>query len=1216
MENPVYYSWTKRVLLLACLAQAPAYAQDLAVAYTPPDAGQQTAQGNSRLLKHVLKDLEARFGIFFTYKSVALEDKMVQVEEGLLAGNASWKQVEPALVSLLAKQRLKYHRIDNIYVIYADDERINFRQLKRRTIQVGGGDSGNALAGIQPQLVFAGVGSVEQYPQAKDVTVTGRVTADTGEGLPGVNVLIKGSSVGTTTDAGGNYSLGVPDNNAVLVFSFIGYVSQEIPVGTRTTIDVSMTADVKSLNEVVVVGYGTQEKKDVTGAVGSVDVKSIQSVPITNSDQILQGRVAGVDVQANSGLPGQGVKINIRGVGSVNSTEPLYVIDGFYPGNINNINPNDIAAIDVLKDASASAIYGVLGANGVVIITTKRAKAGKPSITFDAYMGSQNPRRYLDMLGTRDFATVSNNAKDNALTDDNANAFLNGKPGNIAPIGSTRVPSLANLDALPRYGQEDATGFLQPAGPGQPEGQLIDTDWQRTIFRTAPIRSYNVGVSAGNENARISTSLGYLKQEGIVIGSEFDRISARVNGDVKFGRFTFGSNMYVARETRRNNVGAAYGATADVTKASPALAVYNPDPTYIGGFNGNERSRDGQDAGNPLRGLRMDDQQNRDHNLIGSIFGEYEILPGLTYKLNLGANLGLGNYKGYFPVYVASSYDRRDLATLNEYSGQNINTLIENTLNYARTFGQHKFSVLGGYVARQGRFSSFSADKNTFPVGDLIRVADAGANVTRYAGSEYENSQLGILGRLNYEFGNRYLLTVNVRRDGSSRFGAGYRYGTFPSASAGWRISEENFMKGILLVSDLKLRAGWGKIGNQDIGDYRFSPVINTNARYVFGPGDVISTGGTVSEAANDQIRWETTTQSNVGLDLGLLRNSITLTVDYFNKVTSDILLQAPIERSTGIDVPPTVNVGKIRNKGLEMALGYQGSSGGFEYGISGNMTFIRNEVLELTGARASIPGASDNSNSGGRFITRTEVGHPVGAFYGFVVEKLYQNNTELYYNNASDGNSASYYGSSALRPGDIKFKDLNGDGVINDKDKTYIGNPMPDFTYGVNARAAYKGVELQMLFQGAQGAEIYNAIRYWTEGMQRNFNYNTNTLNRFISEENPGNGLVPRANANDANNGQLSNRYIEDGSYLRLRNLTLAYNVGQGLRDRMGKLATLRVYATATNLLTFTKYTGFDPEVGAALNTEARQANLNRNVDVGTYPVAKSWIFGVQVGF
>ncbi len=1048
-----------------------------------------------------------------------------------------------------------------------------------------------------------------------DVPVKGRVSDETGAALTGVTVSIKGTTRGTTTNATGDYTLTVPDGG-VLVFSFVGFTNQEVKIGNQSVLNVQLVPDTRTLNEVQVVsvGYGEQRRRDVTGAIGSVDIKTLQSVPIQTADQALQGRIAGVDVQANSGLPGNGMKVSIRGTGTINNSDPLYVIDGYYPGNINSINPTDIASIDVLKDASATAIYGVLGANGVVIVTTKRAKAGKPTVSFDAYAGQQQAIKFLDLLGTRNFATVSNNAKDNALADENFNAFLSNKPGLIGRIGSSRVETLGNLDNLPKY------------DPYQPElaGKTIDTDWQKAVYRTAPMSNYNLTVGGGSENARILASVGYLRQDGIITGSDFERISARINGDVSYGKLKVGSTIFFAQEQRLQNTGGG-SAAASITKASPALAIYNRDPTFILGFNGNERTRDGQDGGNPLRDLIINDQRNTAYNGYGTIFLEYELIPGLKYKVNTGVNLTLSTQNSYLPVYYSSSYDRRDpgnnLLYQNQYQG--LGWLVENTLNYEKRIGKHNFSVLGGYVARNETRTYFEASKIGFPAGDLIRVADAGATITNYNGNQGQTRQVGLLGRINYEYADKYLLTVNVRRDGSSRFARDFRYGVFPSASLGWRINEEAFLKNNTAISDLKLRAGWGQIGNQNIGDYRFAPTIDINARYLLGQSGVTG-GGTVTTAANPLIKWETTTQTNIGLDYGLFNNRLSGSIDYFIKTTDGILLQAPIEASTGIDGRPTENVGSIRNSGVELALNYGRTSGGVDWNLGGNISFINNKVLSLTknnAPTAFIVGGFDNSNDN-RPLTRAAVGESVGAFYGLVVDRIIQNNTDLHYANAADGNSASAYGGSALRPGDIKFKDLNGDGIIDDKDRTIIGSPIPKFTYGFYGRAAYRGFDVQVQFNGVYGSQIYNAARFWTEGMQRNFNYDNNTLNRWVSEANPGNGRVPRANSNDANNGQVSNRYIEDGSFLRLRSLTVGYNFPISIRTKLGNLTNLRLYATANNMLTFTKYTGYDPEIGSGFRQDpnagdpSQGANLNRNIDNANYPIAKSFIGGIQVTF
>jgi len=1202
MKQRQYYFLLTAVIGVLSISIA-SVAQDVAMAHNIKFLQQENTTP-SQSLKAVLKGLETEYGVFFTYKNASLDNKTVNFNL------KSEGDINKLLDKLLKPQKLKYKKIDNIYVIYSEGEKIDFKLIKKISVKA-------------EQESFTTYNNLESIPALKvermsiiintaDITVKGKVVGESGEPMPGVNIAVKGTATGTTSDADGNYSITIPDN-AILIFTFIGYASQEIAVGNRSMIDVSLVPDIKTLSEVVVVGYGTQERKDVTGSIASVDIKTIRDVPIQTADQALQGRMAGVDVQSNSGIPGGGVKINIRGVGTTNSTEPLYVIDGYYPGNINSLNPNDIASIDVLKDASASAIYGVLGANGVVIITTKRAKSGKPTVTLDSYWGQQTPRHYLNLLGNRDFATVSNNAKDNATIDDNFNNFISGKPGNINPLdGSNRVPSLKDLNNLPKY---DKT-----TGSGDQVGKEINTDWQKEVYRTAMTRNHNLTISAGNDNSRLLVSVGYLKQDGVLKGTGFERMSLRLNGDVKFNKLTFGSNIYFAQEKRQDNSGGrSGGATTSITKASPSLAVYNSGPSYILGFNGNVRERDGQDAGNPLRDLIINDQINRNYIGLASIFAEYEIIPGLKYKLNLGGDMNIGYNRGYNPVYVSSDYDYRQLATLNEYNGRSFGLLAENTLSYEKTIGKHKFNLLAGYVARQSLFSSFSAGKNTFPVGDLIRVASAGKSATGYEGNQYNSSQLGILGRINYEYDKRFYVTANIRRDGSSRFGKDYLYGTFPSASLGWRLSQEEFVKNISFISNLFLRAGWGKIGNQDIGDYKYRAVINSYPVYTFNQ-NTLSTGGTLSDAANSKIRWETTTSSNIGLDISILNNKVSLTADYFDKTTSDILLTTPIPISTGYDGQPTTNVGKINNKGFELASTYQDKAGDLTWALGGNITFIKNKVVEINGDKSFIPGAIDGASGGSRPITRTEAGHPVGAFYGLVVEKVLQNNSEIYYNDAKDGNSGSTYGGSTLKPGDIKFKDLNGDGKIDAaNDRTYIGSPFPNYSYGFYGRAGYKGFELQIQFQGVQGSQIFNLARYWTEGMQRNFNYDNHTLNRYISENTPGNGSVPRANSNDANNTQISNRYIESGSYLRLKNLTLGYNFNQIFLNKLHSISNLRIYATASNLLTFTKYTGYDPEVGAGYadpNNYAATSNLNRNVDNANYPIPKTLLIGIQVGF
>jgi TonB-dependent starch-binding outer membrane protein SusC len=1196
MKIRFYHFWLRLGVLLACAIPSKVMCQDLALSYSATGT-EHNQKSTTRPLKQVLRELEAKYHIFFTYKDAALQDKLVQVDDRQLQlAKAGVKEVETLVAGLLADQQLHYKKINNIYVVFAKEDRLNIREIKQPYQQAIDDEASNGSAAPAPGLMALSrlERTIIDYLHTKDIAVNGQVTDENDVPLPGVNVLLKGTNTGTTTDANGNFSISVPDNTAVLVFSFIGYIPEEVPVGNNASLRVKLLPDIKTLSEVVVVGYGTQERKDVTGAIGSVDTKQLQSIPIVTADQALQGRVAGVNITANSGVPGAGVKVDIRGIGTVNNSDPLYVIDGFYPANINTINPNDIVSIDILKDASASAIYGVLGANGVVIITTKRAKAGKPTVTYDGQYGFQNAIRFLPLLNSVDYATVSNASNDNRLADDNLGFFLSGRPGDIKPIGSSRVPRLADINNLPAY--ED--------------GSMIDTDWQNEIYRTAPISNHNLTVSGGSENAKMLVSLGYLKQNGIVRKSDFERLSLRVNSDVSFGKITFGENLYINRDFRNQGAGVGtggFGVTSQVTRATPTIRPL--DPRNDGGFGGIDRTADGQDAGNPLGVLMLTDNQQRNTQLLGNIFGAYEIIPGLTYKLNLGAELRVGQEYRFTPTYNMGPADTRTFAELYESSYYYFSPLIENTLTFNRTFGKHRLEVLVGHAYRTSEFRDLNGTKRDFPSNN-IRVMSQGATVLGLNGGAGINRNEGLLGRVNYEFNDKYLLTANVRRDGSNNFGPSFQYGVFPSLSLGWRISEEEFMKSIPFINDLKLRAGWGIIGNQNIPTFLYSNTLIGTAGYVFGESGV-DRGVTQNRASNPLIQWEQTVQTNVGLDFTILDNALTFTADYFIKDTRDLLLANPIPLSTGIDNSPTINIGSIRNTGIELSAGYNKTLGDFSFGINGNISFIRNEVTALNAEGAFIPGGFNNDVA----TTRTQQGQPIGAFYGFVAEKIFQSESEIYYADAIDGNSATRYQPNP-RPGDIKFKDLNGDGVINDQDRTFIGSPFPDFAYGLSANAAYKGFDLSFLFQGTQGNEVYNAIRFWTEGMQRNFNYDENTLQRWRSEANPGNGSVPRGVQGDFNNNTRgSTRFLEDGSYLRLRNITLGYNFGDVIKGRLGNMTNLRAYVTGTNLLTFTRYTGYDPEVGREDPGNSGN-NFTRGLDPGLYPLARSVIFGVQFGF
>ncbi len=1185
MQNPVYYSWTKRVLLLACLAQAPAYAQDLAVAYYPPDAGHQTAQSNSRSLKHLLKDLESRFGIFFTYKNATLEDKIVQVEEGLLAGNASWKQVEPALASLLSKQQLKYRKIDNIYVIYTDEDRINFRQLKRRAIQTGSQDASSSLANVPPQMVFARLGSIEQYLQAKDIAVTGRVTGEDGQALPGVNVLIKGSSTGTTTDAGGNYTLNVPDNNAVLVFSFIGYVTEEVPVGGRTTVDIKLVPDIQALNEVVVIGYGTQQRKDLIGSVGVANAKDFGDVNVSNAQQLIQGKIAGVQVVNSNGLPGSNVNIVVRGIGSFTNAEALYVIDGIQ-GGINEFNAvpaYDIESISVLKDASSVAIYGARGANGVVIVTTKRAKTGAPKVTYNGYVGFANPWKKLDLM--------------------NAEQYLD------------LVTDIANST------DTDLTDKLK-----SDEVRQDRTDWQDAIFRTARLTEHNVGLSGGTDKVTYLISNTYTYQDAIVEDFNFQRNTLRINLEENAGkRFKLGQQAIFRYTVNRGN-------TPSFTEAL-RMPPYAPilDPTNLGGYSRVTSNIDLNDAANPLTDVFLSERRERDAFFFTQLYGEAKIFEWLQFRSQLA--LSFSNFSGYNYRQARANGNLTQGNSVEEYYGFEINPVLENYFTFNKQFGAHALNVIVGNTYINGRVNRrIEISGGGFQSDELKNAAFASqTSVTGGKGGLPQGGGLSYFTRLQYTLLDKYLLTASFRRDGSPVFPAGNRFANFPAVGLAWKLSEEPFMKSLPFISELKVRASYGVTGNAAIPlqravIFKGSP---TNVVYALGEGETMAGGATINQPIDPTTKWETTVQTDVGLDVGLLNDRLTLSFDYYNRDNRDLLVRVPLSLSSGFGGPydpvGTVfrNAATAFNKGFEVSAGFRGEVGGFTYNIGGNAAYNRNEVVTLGAGRPFGAG----SVTGQYLVTRTEEGHPIASFYGYKVDRVASTQQEVDALNRlaqeRTGDAEAIYQGSLL-PGDIIFQDLNGDGQVTEKDQTFLGSSLPTWNYGGNVSLGFKNFDLMASVYGVAGVKIWNDLTYWLEGSSRPFNSSAALVNRWRQEGDV--SEFPRAGQNATANLNLraSDRFVEDGSYLRFRNITLGYTIPQSVLGlAKNTFSSFRVYVTAQNPITITKYKGYDPEI-SGLGQDPRKGNVidaraaifERGIDQGQLPQPRTFLFGVQVGF
>ncbi|SDP28431.1 TonB-linked outer membrane protein, SusC/RagA family [Mucilaginibacter sp. OK268] len=1016
----------------------------------------------------------------------------------------------------------------------------------------------------------------------QEIPVTGIVTDETGAPILGVSVTVKGSSVAVSTDIKGGFKIKVPDGSAVLVFRSVGYLTQEVVVGNNTVIDVQLKTDSKSLNEVVVVGYGSQKKSTLTGAITSLNARTINALPVASVEQALQGRVAGLNV-TNNGAPGTQPIVTIRGISSINfASDPLYVIDGFPTGNLSSFDSKDIESVEVLKDASAAAIYGSRATNGVILITTKKGvRNGKVQVSLDSYAGIQSPSKTLDLLNTEQYVQYA-----------------------TMLLGADKLP--------PRLSQDN---FNKPiyAGASQTYAQT-NTDWQDAYFkRNALITSNNVSLAGGNDVSRFYTSAGYFKQDGIAQALSYDRYNYRINSDHKISKvFTFGQNLYSAVSNQH------YDATqgnrtqlTNVVRMLPYIPLH--DPTTNGGFQGPISSFDGSDPTNPVESALIGSNTIKTIKILGTAFLDVNFTPWLKFRSTFGIDYTNGYTQNYTPIY-------NDGGTLSATSASIANQRVSSTtklytqqLSFDKSFGAHHIAATAVYEQQGLTFTTETSSGNQ--ATNLVKTLNGASNITANNINE-SNLLQSFVGRVNYDFAGKYLLSGSIRRDGLSIWAPGHKYANFPSASIGWKIDQEDFLKNNPSVSELKLRAGYGLTGIPPggLGNYPYlSPVNSNQAFYPIGniaPGS--ANASFTNGLSNPNLSWEKTKQLNIGVDLGLYNNTITVVAEFFKRKTDNLILTVPTAPSQGFQgVGTLANIGAMQNTGGEIQLGYHKRDGEFKWDITGLLSIIRNKVLKLNTANASIPSGSDADFGGGDVFTNTIAGRPVQSFYGWIADGIFKNAAEIA-NSPTQANAA---------PGDIKFKDISGpqgkpDGVIDSYDRTYIGSFLPKFTYSLNYTANYKNFDLAIFFQGVQGNKILDAERIILEGMPRLFNAGTQVLNAW-TPQNPS-STMPRAIAGDPNrNGRLSTRWIEDGSYLRLKNVMIGYSLPQSVLRSFANnaISRLKFYVSGQNLLTFTKYKGFDPEVGNK-NQNTSGGNLTNGVDFGQYPVARSFQFGIQAGF
>lgn len=1055
--------------------------------------------------------------------------------------------------------------------------------------------------------------------------VTGTVTeVSSGTGLPGVNIVVKGTSVGTISDIGGKYTLEVDDENAVLEFSYIGYLTETFSLNGATVADMGMAEDILSLEELVVIGYGTQKKGDLTGSVTVVNTEDLEKIESNNIAKVLQGQSAGVQV-FGSGEPGALPRVQIRGVGSFSNTDPLYVIDGVPiapatninisgggvgfenhapgygvdapAGGIADFNPSDIESVQVLKDASAAAIYGSRGANGVIIITTKRGQTGKMKVNYKGSYGWQNVAKRFDLTSREPFQEINN------------------------------VARLNDASFMARTNNPNRAEFIDS----------IDTDWQEEFFTAGHITDHSLSFSGGSENSKYYASINYFDQTGTAVGTgpRFTKYSAQIKLDQQKGKFKFGQQLiYTATDqirmtsTRWNNL------MTELVIAIPTVQVH--DTANVGGYGGGSTDY-GQIAGNPVAFNNLREVTFERHRFLGVVYGEVEIFKGFSYRLSLSYDRSDWFNKEFVPLYNVGDRHTSETPYLSMWRGENPVMIMENLLRYERVFGKHNLNAILGYTAQKDHIEDIygKGEGYTEPYKKVLTAA-TGERTT--LNTLREHALVSYLGRVNYAFDDRYLITASIRRDYSSNFGPNNKYGDFPSVAAGWKISNESFFN-VPIISNLKLRGGWGKIGNENIGAYLYETNVNNAVSYVFGSPSTLYPGTTQTVAVDPSIKWEERTTTYGGFDLTMLQNKIELSAEYYFNEANDILMVPP----NGFPIPissgavgwqiDAANGASMTNQGLEISAGYRKFEGEFHYRISGNLTTIKNKVTQI--GVTGIPITTGTS--------RTEVGGEMGQLYAFATEGIFQSPEEI--NGVAPDDPAfdptrHAFQDAATQPGDVKFKDTNGrdengeltglpDGRIDDDDKVYLGSAFPKFTYGINLSFDYKNFDLSIFLQGIYGNKVYNEM-YRVANLLSEGNYSSDSYNNYWREEteldvpvysNDGvqtgvetitlaerkGNEFPRPTVNDPNgNNRASDRWIQDGSYFRVQNVMFGYSIPM---SKVKGIESLRVYAQAQNLFTITKMVTYDPDF-------INDGLFNRGYAGGSYPSPRTFLLGVNVSF
>jgi TonB-dependent starch-binding outer membrane protein SusC len=1006
------------------------------------------------------------------------------------------------------------------------------------------------------------------------LNITGKVHAkSTGDPLVGASILVKETKANTVTDGSGNFSIAA-EKGATLVITYVGFNTSTIKINSTNTLDVQMVEVDKDLNEVVVIGYGTKKRKDLSTAISSMSSKEIAKTQVADVAQALQGKVSGVTIVQGSGAPGGtgGSGIKIRGISSLTGTNnPLIVVDG-YPlpdqqsdNVLNSFGTGDIESIDVLKDAAAASIYGVRASNGVILITTKRGKAGKTSLSLDVYRGIQQAWQLPTMLNAREYAIINSEA--------------------AVASGKTILPKLADFNAIE-----------QQYGNG--------TNWLNEIFRKAAVQSVNLTASGGSDKVQFSFSAGYFKQDGIIYNTDYERFNLRFNGDIKVNsRIKIGNSLSINKfiEHGTDTYNPFNSVVLLALTAPPTVKPRNADGTYAGG----QGNIDGFSEPNPIYQLEVPKNTNTKYRATGNIFAEINIIQDLKFKAVFGGDFTYQENNNFRPITPSTGGRPFDRTSYSVFKGLFPDYLAEYTLTYDKTiFKKHKINAVAGYTFQENRYSNLSASRSgtflqSIPVlnGQVLTVTDP-SQIDNYAEDGINSRLISYIGRISYDYDNRGFLGISIRRDGSSNFAPKNKFATFPSLSAAWRLSQEPFLQNLKWLNELKVRASFGYTGNPNVKANAYIQAINQSFQYTFG--NSIGSGGVVNGAApsssyNPDIKWEKNEQADIGFDGSILKNRLSFSVDLYQRRSKDLILYVapPLVSGTYEAVP--FNTGTLQNRGIDVSVtGQVFSKKAFNWSANAVVSTYKNKVISLG---LSSPLDNGFSRIGGGSL-RTTQGTPANFFYGFVTEGIFQNYKEIADHAVQTAGSNP---TTSTAPGDIKFKDLNGDGIINDEDRTNIGNSNPTFTYGITNTLTYKNIEVTLFLQGSQGNKVLNFTRWYTEGGVSNGNYSNKVLERWVGAGTS--NTMPRVTLEDPNkNSRVSDRFVEDASYLRIKNLRIAYSIPTRWSTLMN-LKKAQFYVSSQNLLTITKYTGLDPEVGGG-------------VDIGFYPQARTFITGVTVDF